>query len=157
MVDERVLAIVAVDAPVRGKPSNYPAPFAARMTGRTKRPLGNMFGLTNFGVNLTTLAPGSVSSLQHRHSLQDEFVYVLEGEIWLICGTKEACLTAGMCAGFAADGISHHLENRSEQEAFYLEVGDRTPGDVVSYPADDLAAVATSQGWMFRHKDGSDY
>jgi len=151
------LAIVAADAAPRTKPSNYPPEFAARMAGRTKRPLGDLFGLTNFGVNLTTLEPGAVSALQHRHSRQDEFVYVVEGEAILVAGDDEIILTAGMCAGFKAAGTSHHLENRSGQPVLYLEIGDRTEGDEVSYPADDLEAVRENGAWSFRRKDGTPY
>src|SRR5689334_10484573 len=128
------IAIKAVDAPPRTKPSNYPEPFAARMKGRTKRQLGDHFGLSNFGVNLTTLPPGAVSALQHRHTLQDEFVYVLEGEAVLVTGDVETVLTAGMCAGFKAGGTSHQLENRADAPALYLEIGDRTKGDEATYP-----------------------
>jgi uncharacterized cupin superfamily protein len=78
------VAVVAADAAPRGRASNYPEPFASRMAGRVKRPLGDLFGLGNFGVNLTTLAPGAVSSLRHAHSRQDEFVYILEGEPTLV-------------------------------------------------------------------------
>lgn len=155
MGEMKNLAVTAVDVPVRSRPSNYPEPFASRMAGRSKRPLGDLFGLSNFGVNLTSLAPGAVSALQHSHALQDEFVYVLEGECWLVSGDREVRLIAGMCAGFAAGGASHHLENRSGRDVLYLEVGDRTPGDVASYPVDDLMAVATPAGWKFHHKDGS--
>jgi len=151
------IAIRATEAPVRAKPSNYPEPFASRMKGRTKRPLGDLFGLSNFGVNLTTLEPGAVSALQHRHSRQDEFVYVLEGEAVLVAGATETVLGPGMCAGFKAGGISHHLENRSGAPVTYLEVGDRTKGDEVSYPSDDLVGDLGPQGWAFRHKDGSPY
>jgi uncharacterized cupin superfamily protein len=151
------LAIVAAEAPVRTRPSNYPPVFAARMEGRVKQPLGDLFGLRNFGVNRTTLNPGAVSALQHRHSRQDEFVYVLEGELWLVAGETETRLEAGMCAGFAAGGISHHLENRSWEPAVYLEIGDRSPGDVGSYPDDDLVANHTPEGWRFTHKDGTPY
>lgn len=152
-----VRAIVAADAEPRTKPSNYPPRFAARMAGRTKRPLGDMFGLRNFGVNLTTLKPGAVSALQHRHSRQDEFVYVLEGEATLVAGKDEVVLQPGMCAGFKAGGTSHHLENRSGRAVVYLEIGDRTEGDEVSYPADDLQAVREDGAWRFRHKDGTPY
>lgn len=151
------LAIKAVDAPQRTKLSNYPEPFASRMKGRAKRPLGDLFGLSNFGVNLTTLAPGAVSALQHRHKLQDEFVYVLEGEAVLVTGDVETVLTSGMCAGFKAGGVSHHLENRSDAPVLYLEIGDRTKGDEATYPADDLVAVGGPNGWIFQHKDGSPY
>ncbi|MGO4389087.1 cupin domain-containing protein [Microvirga sp. 2YAF29] len=151
------IAVKAIDAPPRVKLSNYPEPFASRMNGRTKRPLGDLFGLSNFGVNLTTLAPGAVSALQHRHTLQDEFVYVVQGEAVLVTGDAETVLTAGMCAGFKAGGVSHHLENRSDAPALYLEIGDRTKGDEATYPADDLLAVAGPNGWIFAHKDGSPY
>lgn len=152
-----IRAIPAVDVPPRTKPSNYPPQFAARMEGRLKRQLGDVFGLTNFGVNFTTLAPGAVSALQHRHSRQDEFVYVLAGEATLIAGGEEVVLRAGMCAGFKAGGVSHHLENRSNAVVHYLEIGDRSEGDEVSYPADDLVAVWSEEGWQFRHKDGTPY
>jgi uncharacterized cupin superfamily protein len=152
-----VRAIAAASVPPRTKPSNYPPVFAARVAGRTKRQLGDFFGLKNFGVNLTSLAPGAISALQHRHKLQDEFVYVLEGELWLVSGSTETRLEAGMCAGFRAGGDSHHLENRSGEPATYLEIGDRTAGDEATYPHDDLLAVLGPAGWEFRHKDGSPY
>lgn len=151
------IAIKAADAPARTKPSNYPEPFASRMKGRTKRPLGDLFGLSNFGVNLTTLAPGAVSALQHRHSRQDEFVFILEGEAVLVTGETETLLRPGMCAGFKAGGVSHHLENRSGAPVTYLEIGDRTPGDEVSYPADDLVGTLGPNGWIFHRKDGTPY
>ena len=151
------VAIEAVEATPRTKASNYPEPFASRMKGRIKRQLGDLFGLTNFGVNLTILEPGAVSALQHRHSLQDEFVYILEGEVVLVTGETRTVMRPGMCAGFKAGGTSHHLENRSSAPVHYLEIGDRTKGDEVSYPADDLVAELGLQGWLFRHKDGSPY
>lgn len=151
------LAIVAAEAPPRTKPSNYPAVFAARVEGRTKRTLGDLFGLKNFGVNLTELAPGAQSALMHRHTAQDEFVYVVQGELVLVTDEGEATLTAGMCAGFPAGGRAHQLVNRSSARAAYLEIGDRTPGDAATYPTDDLAAELTSAGWRFTRKDGSPY
>mgnify|MGYP001427368704 CR=1 FL=1 len=154
---DRPVALRAADAPPRMKPSNYPPPFAARMEGRVKRPLGDLFGLANFGVNLTRLEPGAVSALQHRHSRQDEFVYVLEGELVLVTGATETRLTPGMCAGFPAGDSPHHLENRSAAPALYLEIGDRTEGDEVSYPADDLVAMRRDGGWVFTRKDGTPY
>src|SRR5581483_11943813 len=96
-------AAVAVEAALaapRTRPSNYPEHFAFRMAGRDKRPLGDLFGLTNFGVNLTRLSPGASAALRHRHSRQDEFIYVLEGEPTLITDEGEAKLRPGMCAGF---------------------------------------------------------
>ena len=96
------VAFVATDAPKRIKPSNYPQPFASQMQGREKRPLGDLFGLTNFGVNLTQLAPGAVSSLRHAHTTQDEFVYVLQGHPILHTDEGRTRLSPGMCAGFKA-------------------------------------------------------
>lgn len=149
--------VKAADIEPRTKPSSYPEPFAARMRGRLKRQLGDEFGLSNFGVNLTTLEPGAVSALQHSHSRQDEFVFVLEGELTLVTGDAFETLVPGSCVGFPAGGPSHHLENRSRNAAMYLEIGDRTEGDVVTYPADDLQAVKSSGGWVFAHKDGTPY
>jgi uncharacterized cupin superfamily protein len=151
-------AIRASDAPPRTKPSNYPEPFFSRMAGREKRPLGDLFGLTNFGVNLTRLAPGGESALLHRHTLQDEFIYILEGRPTLVTESGETILEPGMCAGFPAGGEAHQLVNRTEAEVVYLEVGDRTPGDEGSYPRDDLKAVLAPDGtWLFTHKDGTPY
>ena len=149
--------IAAADVPPRTVKSVYPEPFAARMAGRTKRVLGDRFGLRNFGVNLTILEPGAVSALQHRHARQDEFVYVLDGEVTLVRRDRVDILTAGMCIGFPAGGESHHLENRSDRDATYIEVGDRTEGDEVDYPADDLVAFRESGSWRFSHKDGTPY
>lgn len=151
-------ALVAAEAPPRTKPSNYPEPFFSMMAGRTKRPLGDLFGLTNFGVNLTRIAPGGVSALHHRHSKQDEFVYMIEGELVLVTDHGETIMRRGMCAGFAKAGTAHHLINRSGADAVYLEIGDRTPGDEVSYPVDDIAALLGPDGkWIFTHKDGTPY
>ena len=152
----RPVAIAATAAPPRVKPSNYPPPFARSMDGRVKQPLGDLFGLTNFGINRTSLAPGAVSALFHAHSRQDEFVYVLSGELVLRCGTTETILTAGICAGFARGGVAHQLINRSDAVAEILEVGDRSVGDAVTYPEDDLQAVMGEDGkWRYTRKDGS--
>jgi uncharacterized cupin superfamily protein len=152
------LAIKAEDAPLRAKPSNYPEPFFSRMAKREKRPLGDIFGLTNFGVNLTRLLPGGESALLHRHSKQDEFVYILEGTPTLVTDTGEIEMKPGMCAGFPAAGIAHHLVNRTTRDVFYLEIGDRTPGDEGSYPNDDLKASLGPDGkWMFTRKDLSQF
>lgn len=151
------LAVIAADAPPRTKPSNYPAPFAAMMDGRVKRPLGDLFGVQSFGANHVTLPAGAVSALFHRHAVQDEFVYVLSGEIVLITDTAETLLHAGMCAGFPHDGAAHQLVNRSGALATYLEVGDRQPGDSVSYPRDHLVAARDGDRWVFEHKDGTPY
>lgn len=152
------LAITAADAPPRTKPSNYPEPFFSRMAKREKRPLGDLFGLKNFGVNLTKLAPGGESALLHRHSKQDEFIYILEGEPTLVTDKGDVQLSPGMCAGFPAAGLAHQLVNRTNRDVIYLEIGDRTPGDEGSYPNDDIQAVlGPGHKWMFTHKDGTSY
>jgi uncharacterized cupin superfamily protein len=152
------IAIKASEAPARAKPSNYPEPFASRMSGRQKHPLGDLFGLTNFGVNLTRLAPGAVSALRHAHSKQDEFIYILQGSPTLHTDEGRTRLSPGMCAGFkAGTGNGHRLLNETPQEVVYLEVGDRTPGDEGSYPDDDLKAVLANGKWNFLHKDGTPY
>ncbi len=154
----RPSAIVAMAAAPRNRPSNYPEPFAARMEGREKRALGDVFGLTNFGVNLTRLAPGAQSALLHSHSRQDEFIYIVEGAPTLVTERGETELAPGMCAGFPAGGEAHCLVNRSSMDVLYLEIGDRTPGDRGSYPADDLEARLGPDGrWTFFHKDGRPY
>ncbi len=150
--------VSAADVKPRAKPSVYPEPFASRMAGREKRALGDVFGLTNFGVNLTRLAPGAVSALHHAHTLQDEFVYVLEGHPTLYTDAGPHQLEPGMCAGFkAGTGNAHHLANESDRPVLYLEVGDRTRDDCAAYPADDLIALATAAGWQFSHKSGAPY
>jgi uncharacterized cupin superfamily protein len=153
------ISIVALEAAPRTKPSNYPEPFASRMAGREKRPLGDVFGLSNFGVNLTRLLPGACSALRHAHTKQDEFVYIVAGHPLLITDHGETQLRPGMCAGFKAGTENgHQLVNRTNDEVLYLEVGDRTPGDSVSYPDDDLKAVLDGNGkWQFVHKDGAPY
>src|SRR5438876_2809561 len=116
MADKEIpVAIVATEAAPRTKPSNYPEPFASRMAGREKRPLGDVFGLSNFGVNLTRLIPGACSALRHAHSKQDEFVYILAGHPVLITDQGETPLSPGTCAGFkAGTGNGHHLVNRAD-------------------------------------------
>ena len=156
-MSETPLAIVAASAAPRAKQSNYPEPFLSRMGKREKRPLGDVFGLKNFGVNLTRLAPGGESALLHRHSKQDELVYILEGTPTLVTDRGEVLLTPGMCAGFPAAGLAHQLVNRTNADVVFLEVGDRTPNDEGTYPADDIAAKLTPGGWTFTHKDGSAY
>lgn len=152
------VAVVAAQVPLRAKPSNYPEPFASQMAGRRKQRLGDLFGLTNFGVNLTRLLPGAVSALRHAHSKQDEFVYILEGHPTLHTDEGRARLSPGMCAGFkAGTGNGHRLMNETREDVLYLEVGDRTPGDEGSYPDDDLRAAMVDGNWRFVHKDGSPY
>ncbi|ABB08452.1 cupin domain-containing protein [Burkholderia lata] len=157
-MDPLEACMVAADAAPRAKPSNYPEPFASRMAGREKKPLGDPFGLNQFGVNLTTLSPGAVSALHHQHSKQDEWVYVLSGEVTLYVGDEHYLMRPGMCAGFRANGTPHHIQNNSTSDATIIEVGSRVAGDAVSYAADDLVAVMNSIGqWVFEHKNGEPY
>jgi len=159
MTDEkRPVAVLAAGVAPRTKPSNYPEPFASQMAGREKRQLGDVFGLGNFGVNLTRLAPGSVSALRHSHTRQDEFIYILEGTPTLITEAGETLLSPGMCAGFkAGEGGGHQLVNRSNAVVVYLEVGDRSAGDTAFYPDDDIEAWHDGDSWRFRHKNGEPY
>ena len=154
-------AFVAADAPSRSKPTSPPFPpgmVAKVAPGRDKRPLGDLFGLTNFGVNLTRLAPGGQSALRHAHSKQDEFVYILEGEATLVLDSGETLLRPGMCAGFKAGGEAHVLINRTRSDVVFLEVGDRSAGDSVRYPDDDVVAVYGADGkWKYSRKDGTPY
>lgn len=150
--------IHAAQAPLRAKPSVYPPMLAARVKGREKRPLGDLFGLTRFGINLTRLPPGAASSLRHAHSEQDEFVYVLEGYPTLHTDEGRQKLSPGMCAGFkAGTGNAHSLINETTEDVVYLEVGDRTEEDEVSYPDDDLRARFISGNWVFSRKDGTPF
>jgi uncharacterized cupin superfamily protein len=137
----------------------YPAPFAERVAGRSKRRLGDHFGLTQFGVNLTQLQPGAVSALLHHHSHQDEFIYVLEGNPIALLGEAQYALGPGDCFGFpAGTGLAHQLVNRGSTVATYLEIGDRSPGDEVLYPQDDLAFGKSAEGAAIMvHKDGRPY
>jgi uncharacterized cupin superfamily protein len=154
------LALAAADQPVRTTRSLYPEPFASMMRGREKRVLGDRFGLRNFGVNLVRLAPGGRSALRHAHATQDEFVYVLEGRPVLHTDAGETPLAPGMCAGFrAGSGDAHCLSNPAEaaSDVVYLEVGDRSAGDAVTYPDDDLRADFVAGAWVFAHKDGRSY
>ena len=142
-----------------GQGTGYPEPFKAAVTGRSKQRVGNVAGLTNFGINLTTLAPGAQSALRHWHSHQDEFIYMVSGELTLVTEAGETLLTPGMMAGFPAgvpDG--HHLINHSSAIATYLEIGDRTPGDHAEYPDDDLLAQPKDGGgYCFTHRSGAPY
>jgi len=158
MSEKPPVAVVAAEAQARAQKSNYPEPFIARVAGREKRQLGEVFGLSNFGVNLTRLAPGAESALRHWHGKQDEFVYALDGEATLITDAGETRLARGMCAGFkAGTGDAHHIVNRSSADFVYLEIGDRTPGGGVGYPDDDLGLTIVDGRMRFTHKDGSPY
>ena len=146
----------AAVAETRG--SGYPEPFRSRMGDRAKRKLGDACGLTRFGVNLVTLGPGGQSALRHWHTLEDEFVYVLEGEVALVTDAGEQLLKAGTCAGYPAGARdAHHFVNRSEGPARYLEIGSRIPGDRAFYPDDDLIWGEDENGEFAAHKDGRRY
>ena len=150
--------LAAVDVAPRTKPSNYPEPFASRMAKREKRQLGDHFGLTMFGVNLTRIMPGGETALMHIHTKQEEFIYVVEGSPMLVTGQGETQMAPGMCVGFPPNGQAHHLVNRTDKDVMILEVGDRPSGDEGSYPNDDIQAVMGADGqWQFTHKDGSPY
>lgn len=154
---DRPIALRAAEAPPRARATGYPPDLARKVEGREKRPLGDLFGLRNFGVNLTRLAPGAASALRHAHATQDEFVYVLEGSPTLVTDAGEMPLQPGMCAGFpAGTGDAHHLVNRTARDVVYLEIGDRSPGDRVTYPDDDLRAEMGADGkWRYSRKDGT--
>ncbi|MBZ4422478.1 cupin domain-containing protein [Myxococcus sp. RHSTA-1-4] len=152
------LAVVAEDAPLNTVRSILPAAFAARVQGREKRRLGALFGLENFGVNLTRIVPGGMSSIRHAHTKQDEFIYVLAGHPTLQTTDGAVQLAPGMCAGFkAGSGRAHHLVNETDTDVLYLEVGDRTPGDEVTYPGEDLKVTQVNGAWVFTHEDGTPY
>lgn len=150
--------IEAAAVPLRTKPSKYPKIFAQRMIGRDKQPIGYLLGITQFGVKLTTIHPGSVSALHHQHTLQDDIIYVLEGEFTHYTGTQKHIFKSGMCAGFRAGGQAHHLRNFSESDATYIEIGNRIDGHAVIYLEDDLVALMDADGkWSFEQKNGQPY
>lgn len=146
---------IDVTAVAERKGSSYPAPFAALAGARRRQALGDAGGLTDFGVNLTHLPPGAWSSQRHWHSHEDEFLWVLEGEVVLVTDAGQEVLRPGDCAAFkagVADG--HHLQNRSDRDAVVLEVGTRDGDrDVCDYP--DIDMLADAEG--FRRRDGTRY
>ncbi|MFC1235004.1 cupin domain-containing protein [Vibrio sp. F74] len=145
--------------PVNMSKSIYPEPFADRVKDRTKRKLGDFFQLENFGVNYTVLAPNSMSALKHHHIMQDEFIYVIAGNPTLIYGEDEIQMNPGDCMGFKANsGVGHQLVNNTSEDVIFIEVGDRSPNESVTYPDDDLALTQEINGsWSVLHKDGSTY
>ncbi len=148
---------IDIDAAPTRFGTGYPAPYDAPCSGRRRWKLGDAAGLTQFGVNLLRLPPGQWSSQRHWHLAEDEFVYVLEGEVVLVTNAGEAILRPGDCAGFkAGKADGHHLQNRSDAEAVLLEVGSRRPGeDGADYPDIDLKIDAGEA--LYRHKDGTPY
>lgn len=156
------IAAVADQVPLRARKSLYPQAIldlhGARLQGREKRALGDLFGLQNFGVNLTKLEPGAISALRHAHAKQDEFIYILQGCPTLYTDAGPMPLSPGMCAGFkAGSGDAHQLVNESTSDVVYLEIGDRSAGDQVVYPDDDLQAAFIDNSFRFAHKDGTPY
>ena len=150
-------AIDPTTLPVRAG-SPHPARFRAPVAGRRKRVLGDPAGLSQFGVNLVELPPGTWSSLRHWHSREEEFVYVLEGELVLVTDEGEQRLGPGLCAGFPAGKANgHHLINRSDRLARYLEVGSRVAGDECTYPDADLHVRVTPDGDVWTDKKGKPY
>jgi uncharacterized cupin superfamily protein len=138
--------------------SGYPEPFRSRVLPREKRALGDALGLTRIGINLTTLAPGKESSMRHWHTHEDEFIYVVEGEVVLRTDAGEQTLTAGTCAGFKAgsqDG--HQLVNRSDRPAVYLEMSNRDEADETHYPEVDMLWNPPGQRGKFTRRDGTPY
>jgi uncharacterized cupin superfamily protein len=138
--------------------SGYPEPYRAKCAAREKRRLGDHAGLTNFGVNLVRVPPGIMTSMRHWHSKQDEFIYMLEGELVLQTDAGETVLIPGMAAGFPAGSTDGHcLINRGDRDAVYLEVGDRSPGDEVVYSDVDMRLSYKPPAPVFVHKDGTPY
>ncbi len=139
--------------------TGYPEPFRENVVARAKRALGDAFGLCRYGVNLVDLSPGTWSSQRHWHTHEDEFIYVISGQLTLITDAGEQILTPGMVAGFpAGDSDGHHLINKSDETASYLEVGDRNSQDEVFYPDIDLLYKVNDEGeHEFTNRDGVPY
>lgn len=136
--------------------SGYPAPFDEPCRHRERKQLGNAASLTQFGVNLLRLPPGSWSSQRHWHSAEDEFVFILEGEVVLVTDDGEEVLSAGECAGFRAnEPDGHHLQNRSSRDAAVLEVGSRSNADATVYPDIDMIIAAGTD--TYTRRDGTPY
>ena len=138
--------------------STYPEPFNRVVVGRKRKRLGNAAGLEQFGVNLTTLKPGAASALRHWHQKEDEFVYILEGEVVLIENDGETVLKPGDAAGFKANVPNgHHLVNKSGRDAVYLEIGTRSKLERAEYPDVDLVVIRDETGGRYTHKNGQPY
>jgi uncharacterized cupin superfamily protein len=136
----------------------YPRPYTSSTDGREKAALGNVAGLTQFGVNLTLLKPGAASALRHWHEQEDEFIYVLEGELTLIEDGSETVLKRGDCAGFkAGTSNGHQLVNKSQNDARYLEIGTRAAIERCHYPDADLVMERNAGGMRFLHRSGEPY
>jgi uncharacterized cupin superfamily protein len=149
-------SVVRLEEVIRKTSTGYPAPYNEQVSGRARAVLGNVFGLDQFGVNVVTLAPGAWSSHRHWHEREDEFIYVLEGELVLADDAGDHLMTPGMCAGFkAGNGNGHHLKNLSDQPTSYLEVGTRLLDDKAHYSDIDMLAIKENGGFRFTKRDGS--
>jgi len=138
--------------------SGYPEPYRSRVLPREKRALGDPLGLTKIGINHTTLPPGKESSMRHWHTHEDEFIFVLSGEVVVKTDAGEQVLGAGMCAGFPlGTNDGHHLVNRGTAPAVYLEISNRHPEDKAHYPDVDLMYQGATAAVMFTRKDGSTF
>jgi uncharacterized cupin superfamily protein len=136
--------------------TGYPAPFHEPCVARVRQRLADAAGLTQFGVHLTRIPAGAWSSQRHWHTQEDEFVYVLEGELTLVTDAGEEVLKAGDCAGFkAGDRNGHHLQNRTGKDAVYLDIGSRLKTDEATYPGIDLKYKRATDS--FTHVDGEPY
>lgn len=157
MADGKPAALKAMDVAARTV-TIYPPEFAGPLQGRAKRALGDPFGLSQFGVNLTTLAPGAASAERHWHRVEDEFIYVLDGDITLVDDEGEHLLTPGMCAGFKANVPNgHKLVNRTAATVTYLEVGTRSAEETATYPDADMVGFKSGGRFRFTRKDGTPY
>ncbi len=138
--------------------TGYPPPYDRLVVGRERKRLGNAAGLDQFGVNLTTLKPGAASALRHWHEREDEFVYMIEGELVLIENEGVTVLRPGDAAGFKANvSNGHHLVNRSDRPAIYLEIGTRSAHERAYYSDVDLQVVRDDGGMRYTHKNGEPY
>ncbi len=139
--------------------TGYPEPFREKVVARAKRALGDAFGLSRYGVNLVDISPGTWSSQRHWHTHEDEFIYVISGQLTLITDAGEQILTAGMVAGFpAGEPNGHHLINKGDETASYLEIGDRNSQDEAFYPDIDLLYKRNEVGaYQFTNRDGVPY
>ena len=157
MAEARPAAVVAMAVPARTG-TIYPPEYAGPLKGREKRALGDLFGLDQFGVNLTVLQPGASSSERHWHKVEDEFIYIVNGEITLVDDAGEHKLTPGMCAGFKANVPNgHKLVNKTAVPVTYLEIGTRSPMETATYPDADMIGIKENGKFRFTRKDGSPF
>ncbi len=157
MADSKPVTITALEVAARST-TIYPPQFAGPLKGREKRVLGDQFGLSQFGVNLTVLQPGAASAERHWHKNEDEFIYVIDGEITLVDDAGEHLLRPGMCAGFKA-GVAngHKLVNREDRPVTYLEIGTRSADELATYSDVDMMGIKENHKFRFTRRDGTPY